>query len=192
MSLISLKNQSIIEPNSLEDGLVAVFTTKIDSDFAKKQLENLSKIYLGDIKVYFLTTESGTSESEFFLSDPNRELINQADYLKAKSNVSENLVIFKKTGSEFQYLVHKENPEHQYDWMPTVSEFAINYANTSPDDKGLWKWGQIVPEDGEYLCVDCGFIESFVAGTVFPVCEVCLSGEPAGPSGAEVAFWERV
>ena len=192
MSLINLQNQSNLELTSLPDGLLAIFTAKIDSNLAKTQLENLAKSDLENISAYFLTTESGSSSSDRFLSDSKRELINQIEILKSKSNLGENLVFLKKEGLNFKYLVHKENPENQYDWRPSIQEFAVNYVSTTPDDKGLWKWGQIVPETGEYLCVDCGFIDNFEAGAVFPVCEVCLSGEPAGPSGAEIGFWERV
>jgi hypothetical protein len=30
------------------------------------------------------------------------------------------------------------------------------------------------------------------AGKIFPICEVCLAGEPSGPSGPKEGYWERV
>jgi hypothetical protein len=53
--------------------------------------------------------------------------------------------------------------------------------------------GQIVTESGDYLCIDCGFIESFEVGEIFPVCEVCLSGDPSAVDAKEAeGYWELV
>lgn len=60
--------------------------------------------------------------------------------------------------------------------------------------KVLYKIGDLVPEDGMYLCVPCGFVEEFRAGEEFPTCRACYAGTPDGPedyTDPHVDFWER-
>lgn len=59
----------------------------------------------------------------------------------------------------------------------------------------LYKIGDIVPTDGVYLCVPCGYMQEFQAGESFTTCEACLAGTENGPEGyrdAENEFWELV
>ncbi len=59
----------------------------------------------------------------------------------------------------------------------------------------LYKVGDIVPENGWYLCVPCGFADEFKAGDAFPVCKVCLAGTEDGPDGytePHVEYWEKM
>lgn len=196
MSLKYTSSGSEFKIQNIPDGLVAVFSTSTDSNFIKDQNNKLqplsTKLKEQGIEVFFVTAQELQTDIPNFILDENSEILNLVKSLNDKQKSGENLVLFKKEGGTLTYLVHKEKPEHQYNWITVIDDFSINYVNPNPDDKNLYKWGQVVPEDGDYLCVDCGFIESFSAGDIFPVCEVCLSGEPAGPTSSDGAYWEKV
>ena len=192
MSLSLLSDQSNFSFANVSQELVAVFTLTPGSDFGLKVQEGLnskiSELESKNIKVILVSSESGEGDTNWVL-DLDGEIISQAENIKNKNG--ENLVLFKKDGESLKYLVHKDAPEHEYDWIKVVSDFADNFFNPEPEN-GAYKWGQVVPEDGDYLCIDCGYIGTFSAGEVFPVCEVCLSGEPAGPTSADGAYWEKI
>ncbi len=79
----------------------------------------------------------------------------------------------------------------KHNWLDVFATFADNFKNPDPID-GFYAWGQVVPETGEYLCKDCGYIEEFQAGDVFPVCEVCQAGEPDGACSPNEGYWEKI
>jgi hypothetical protein len=88
-------------------------------------------------------------------------------------------------------LVSASGISTKYNWLEVFVTFAKNFKNHDMID-GFWAWGQVVPVTGEYLCKDCGYIEEFQAGDVFPICEVCQAGEPDGPSTPEMGYWEQI
>ena len=88
-------------------------------------------------------------------------------------------------------LTSASNISTKHNWINVFSIFADNYKNTDAID-GYYAWGQIVPETGDYLCKDCGFITEFEAGSIFPICEVCQAGEPDGPCGVDEGYWEKL
>jgi hypothetical protein len=121
-----------------------------------------------------------------------QNLINQIPDLAKKSELEDCLLFCLKNGTELKLLSYRLKPETKYNWMDIIVKFAQNYANPNPDSDNLYRWGQIVPESGEYLCRDCGYIDTFQAGQVFPVCEVCLAGDPEGPVEIQAGFWEKI
>lgn len=57
----------------------------------------------------------------------------------------------------------------------------------------LYKIGDTVPQSGTWVCVPCGFMTNFDAGSKFITCEACLAGTEYGPEGyqsAEAEFWQ--
>ena len=84
------------------------------------------------------------------------------------------------------------SPDQGYDWADLSRVFFANYELEEPDNEGYYRWGQIVPEDADYLCRDCGYVENLKAGSTFPVCEACLDGMPDGVCGPEEGFWEKL
>lgn len=62
----------------------------------------------------------------------------------------------------------------------------------------LFKWGNKIPVQGEYMCSDCGYIltvddySQYRVGDVFPSCEVCEAGSPDNPTDPSTAFWQLV
>lgn len=59
----------------------------------------------------------------------------------------------------------------------------------------LHKIGDIVPISGLYVCVPCGYTQTFEAGGLFTTCEACLAGTEYGPEGyqnEEVEFWQYI
>lgn len=57
----------------------------------------------------------------------------------------------------------------------------------------LFKKGDIVLASGSYLCVPCGYVQAFEAGTLFTECVACLAGTEFGPEGYrenEQEFWQ--
>jgi hypothetical protein len=110
----------------------------------------------------------------------------------AKVNLKENsFAVFQVNGDQTKFVDYKNNISSSYNWIEVFGQFADNYANDKTDD-GFYRWGQIVPETGDYLCKDCGYIAEFQQGDIFPICEVCQSGEPDGPSTPDQGYWERV
>jgi hypothetical protein len=60
--------------------------------------------------------------------------------------------------------------------------------------KALYKIGDVVPEDGLYLCVPCSFVQEFKAGDLFTTCIACYAGTSMGPedyTDEHVDFWEK-
>ena len=111
----------------------------------------------------------------------------EANELTAK--LKGNAFVISKDG---QVLATANNIATKFNWIEVFSTFADNYANTSADDDGFWRWGQIIPATGEYLCKDCGYVGEFNAGEIFPVCEVCQAGEPDGPCPIDEGYWEAI
>jgi hypothetical protein len=110
----------------------------------------------------------------------------------AKINLKENsFAVFETTGDKTKFVDYKNNISTKFNWIEVFGQFADNYASDELDD-GFYKWGQIVPETGDYLCKDCGYIAEFQQGDIFPICEVCQAGEPDGPSTPDQGYWERV
>lgn len=59
----------------------------------------------------------------------------------------------------------------------------------------LFRKGDPVPVSGIYVCVPCGFIQYFTAGTLFKECLACLAGTLDGPEGYrenEQEFWQFI
>lgn len=59
----------------------------------------------------------------------------------------------------------------------------------------LYKKGDVVPVSGSYVCVPCGYIQQFEAGSLFIECLACLAGTELGPEGFrenEQEFWQFI
>lgn len=114
------------------------------------------------------------------------------NFIKPKISVWDSQLIVVQKDNNKEILVENiERLDEKSDWIKVIRELSQNLQNTDSED-GLWRWGQIVSETGGYLCVDCGFIIQLEAGSIFPVCEVCLSGLPNGPATTSVGYWEKV
>lgn len=53
----------------------------------------------------------------------------------------------------------------------------------------------IAPVSGSYLCIPCGYVQYFEAGSPFTECLACLAGTPDGPfgyRGVEDEFWQFI
>lgn len=114
---------------------------------------------------------------------------------KQKNLTSDNYLLFLEiSGEKIDYLTHRDKLEKEINWPAVTRQFAINFYTQDPDN-GYYRWGQKVPRTGDYLCKDCGYVLTLNAGSVFPICEVCFSGDPNSPDGyAKPAegFWEAI
>jgi len=195
MSVVFLNSKTDFDISSYQDGIIILFTSKVNSPFANSQLpilaEKKSEIESLAGQVFFITDTEEATDNEFFLLDSQREIINLSTRATNQKNLGDNLIVYRKTGDKLEHLETKENPEKDSDWITASVDFLKNYQDPEIDD-GYWKWGQVVPETAEYLCKDCGYIEEFAQGSVFPICEVCLAGEPSGPSTSAEGYWEKV
>ena len=129
------------------------------------------------------------SNFEFIVGNEYPKLSQDSNNPKLLGDV---LIFTKKDeNGDLFYLTHRPKPEKTFDWIEVAQSFADNYYNLESDNS-FWRWGQVVPEDGSYLCRDCGFIGDFIAGEVFPICDVCLDGDPGGPIPLSEGYWELV
>lgn len=64
---------------------------------------------------------------------------------------------------------------------------------TAAATETLYKIGDIVQQSGMYVCVPCGYMQYFEAGSVFTYCLACLAGTSDGPAGYQTPaaeFWQ--
>lgn len=110
-----------------------------------------------------------------------------------RTNNIEDIIIFaEKKDTALKYVSVRPRPEPKYDWIEIATIFGSHYVTPTPLNNGNWGWGQIVQQEGEYLCIDCGYIEHLKVGSLFPFCEVCLSGDPNGPSELTEGHWQKI
>jgi hypothetical protein len=194
MPIKFLATNQNLEISSISQNLLFVFTCKPDSKFLSAQTQHLesqkSNLEKFDAKVLFVTNQEIETQNPDLVLDSEGELVGLSENLNSK-NFGQNLIVLRKTDSGFEHLETKTDPEDSSDWIEAVVDFAQNYKDSEPDGE-YYKWGQIVPEGGEYLCKDCGYILELEEGKIFPICEVCLAGEPSGPSTSKEGYWERV
>lgn len=160
---------------------------------------------LGEIVVFLVSNDDDLVNKYENTKKENFEFIitNQIPNLEINPNTpkisSDNLIFAKKIKTsengnleeKLIYLTHRNKPEKEYNWLEVSQNFADNYYNFESEN-GFWRWGQVVSENGSYLCRDCGFIGDFVEGEVFPICDVCLDGDPGGPIPLSEGYWELV
>lgn len=181
--------------DNLDDNFIYVFiTVKAGSEFANRNIAEFANAHIflseNDTKVFFLT-ETLESNPDY-IQDKDHVIANMSESLNGAKNVGDNILFCNVVEDKLNLLQIKEAPDIAEDWSEVVSQFIRNFKDSEPDEGLLWRWGQIIPESGEYTCVDCGHVEEFVEGQVFPICDVCLSGEIDGPSTPSEGFWEKV
>ena len=163
---------------------------------------SINKDNLGKVVVFLVSTDPALigkysskkyDNFEFVISETLPELQQNPETKSEIPKIIDNSLIFTKNDDKngFIYLTHREKPEVKFDWVEVSQSFANNYYNLESDDN-YWRWGQVVPENGSYLCRDCGFIGDFLTGEVFPICDICLDGEPDGPIPLSEGYWEIV
>lgn len=196
MNLQFLKTKEAFSLNSFDDGLIAIFTCDPNSKLATSQLENLenleSQLSQLKLKIIFVTDTNSESENENYFLNASRDVVNLSPKIKNQKKLGENLIVLIKSGNNIKHGDTKEDPEDSSNWIEALIQVAKNFEISEPDSEGYYMWGQVVPETAEYLCKDCGYVEEFQAGTIFPICEVCIAGEPTGPSGPSEGYWEKI
>lgn len=57
-----------------------------------------------------------------------------------------------------------------------------------------YNMGEAVTEEGDYVCVPCGYHKHFKSGDVFPECTSCLAGTDAGHEDyiEGIELWEKL
>jgi hypothetical protein len=164
----------LIDKNGIRFNLFFVIN---NTDLLTQAMSALERKYaksqLGDVYQYFLLDENKT-------------------YIDSLDSNKEQLIFCRMNQHNLDTLNSKKNLTAKQNWIDLADVFFNNYNQTEPTDKNLYKWGQQVREDGDYICVDCGYIQGFRKGQVFDVCEACLSGEIDGPSGPNEGYWEKV
>ena len=177
---------SLPEFTELQNGLAVIFLNNFDEQLYKSQQNFESKTNLSSTLQYFWHDLNNP------ISDQWTNLFEEIKDLAGRKNLEEAIIWINVENGQPTYLAHKIKPESKYNWLEVANQFEINYKNDKADNENVWAWGQIVAESGEYLCRDCGYIETFEAGNVFPVCEVCLAGDPEGPLEVSAGYWEKI
>ncbi len=139
------------------------------------------------MSISFVFSNSSNQESNFAGFDTTKVSFIEDGSNPHFSSLKNGFVIL----SNDRILETRNNIDKKENWAEIMQIFLANYSDTELDD-GYYKWGQVVPEDGEFLCKDCGYILDLKEGDIFPICEVCLSGEPEGPSTPSQGYWEKI
>jgi len=163
------------------DKNLAIYFVSDDSNYAREQ----------KVKLANLPKEIESSEAQFKIVDADQNTF--ISLLKSQSPLNYGLV-----GANREGIVIWQNWNFNFpDLGSLVKQFVINYAEGKPADD-IYKWGNRIEEEGDYLCMDCGYIltvgetSDLRIGHVFPSCEVCQSGEPDSTTPPEVAFWQKL
>lgn len=172
--------------SELKEGLHVIYLSDFNSEFYKTQQDFVSNTEVSS------TLGNTWHNLQTEITEEWRQFFQQIKDLKNRKTLDEAIIWFKVENNIPKYLAHKLKPEKKYNWLEVSNTFQLNYNNNNADKDNYWAWGQIVKETGEYLCIDCGYIENFQAGTVFPVCEVCLAGDPEGPLEVTAGYWEKI
>ena len=192
--VLRLRDGAKVSLDEFPDGLIAVFVDKVDSDLFGSQrsfyADTQAALTELPLTILFVSGASGESDHEQFLVDPQREIINLDPALAKRDSLESHLFILRKMGDKLTHVYARKQPEPSLNWIEYFAAFTRNFKKSKPDADNLYRIAQVVPKDGEYLCVDCGYIEEFTKGDLFPLCEVCLSGDPDGPSAVEKGYWE--
>jgi len=126
------------------------------------------------------------------LPNPIKKALSDHDDL-SNYNDTHSLILFgKKSEDSFEIITFRNKPEKKHNWIKVIEVFLKNTKQPEAVEENIYAFGQPVPEDGEYLCTDCGFIEDFKVGQYFDVCEVCLAGDPDGPLEIDAGYWEKI
>jgi hypothetical protein len=181
--------------DSLKDGLVFVIIGNLEGELFSSQyanfLDNYKDISQSKVEILFVTQEYEETDKQNFICDTDRDLINLDPQLAKRSEIkSRHIFVFHKKGNETKVIFSKNAPDPEYNWVEYAMQLANNHLIVEADTDNLWRVAQIVTISGEYLCTDCGYIDNFTKGDIFPVCEVCLSGEPDGPKAIDLGYWE--
>lgn len=175
-----------------DDGILVFITCKPSTVFSSKLITDFdnARVYLREdnTQVDFVTNADTTNKR--YVIDKNNSISSHVENLDGAKEVGENILILKKSGNEIKLLEHLESPNPDENWAEVVVQFVKNYYDEDPDVGLLWRWGQLVQEEGKYNCVECDHQEFMQLDQLFPVCSVCLSGEIDGPSGPGDGFWE--
>ena len=147
------------------------------------------------LNIFFIGDESDSfvkAQAQYFDQAGSNVFLAKADneVLKALDTKTKILVTIMQDGI-LKAVDKVQNPSSKANWVEAVNTFTTNYLDTEIVD-GYWKVGQVVPEDGEYLCKDCGLVLEFAKGDYFPICDACQAGEPDGPCTPEEGFWELI
>ncbi len=178
-----------------QDHLLAFITVDCESAYGQELVQKLEakNQQLTDTGVVVKILNYGTSkESEVVINDREGDVWKQVVGLANSNKPGENLILARVSEGRLEILELKPQLEKDLDYLEALVSVAQNYKDTTEPSDGYFKWGQIVAEDGEYLCKDCGYILDLKKGQIFPICEVCLSGQPDGPAGPSEGYWEKI
>jgi hypothetical protein len=173
--------------DSLDENCFAVLFTAQDSELSQSQKPFIDS-HSADLADQSLIFDILDATHENMI----RPYFEHNSSLLKRSNLGDLLLFFKKIDGRPKLISIREKPESKYDWVAVFLQFVANHSNLEPDADNSWRFGQIVIEAGEYMCRDCGYIEEFKVGQIFPVCEVCLSGDPEGPVDTSAGYWEKL
>ncbi len=196
-NVVFLKDGEELKLTEFPDGIFAVFTGSIESKYATTMIAAIEESYktanAAQLSVFFATKDNIECDSKSVLLDEAGEITALCSKLCKRTNQCNALIVFSKKGNEIFHLLSREAPELQYEWVDFLIGYTQNHLNPNPDTTNHWRVGQVVPESSDYMCIDCGYIMTLPQGNPFPVCEVCFSGDPDGPTdGPEVGYWEKI
>jgi len=160
---------------------IAIIYISNDSSYSQSQIQGLKS----------KETELAQKSANLFILDQS-QLSNLGNIPSFKAG-QQGLAVTNKSG---QILWSKFELDFK-DLGQFMLDFTIDFGQDTTG-KDIFCFGNVIPEEGDYLCNDCGYVLSvtkngeFQPGMVFPTCEVCQSGEPDGPSGAHQDFWQKL
>jgi len=194
-NLIQLSTGDTIDLSSIDDGLVVIFSGNLGSQLMQDQMTRYeqNQNLFDDLKcsLLFVTDKSQNAYMDNVILDEENVCNQLSPELAAMGQPCDSILFLEKTGDHIEHVYTRLRPNPKYNWIEEVIGFCRNYFDKTAED-GKWKFGQKVTQEGEYLCTNCGYIIELEKDQIFPVCEVCLSGDPRGACSVKVAFWQKL
>lgn len=178
LNIITFLLKSKVEP----DIHLIYANSNIASILFKGNFDKLLEDYKSKFKIHHIISDENTQ---------NPEINNKFQYIFKKLNPQlleslihlENSIFYLCGPNPLMEMCQKYLLENNVD----SSHIHLEFFGINQNNKILYNQGALVPEDGKYTCIDCGYTQFFKKGDVFPVCPICAAGQ----DDSEYDFWKK-
>jgi len=154
----------------------------IDSILFKSYFDKLSEEYYPKLKIYHIISDENIVNQEINTFSPYIFDRLNPKLLKPLINL-ENSIFYLCGPNPLMEMCQNYLIENKVN----SNNIHLEFFGINTDNEILYNQGAIVPEDGKYTCIDCGYTQLFKKGDVFPICPICS----AGKKDPNYEFWKK-